>query len=199
MDDRPVRIQGDRPLDATLTYPEATACVVACPPHPEYGGSRRDTRLRALSKALGEDGIACLRFDYGPWDAGTGEQADINRAIAWARNEFDSVGLFGYSFGASLAILVAPTVTIDALGVLAPAATTEGFSVTAALPELPHSIPFAVIVGTRDTTVDWEPVATAARNRDADITELEADHFFIGKETVIARTLTTFFTRHLTP
>lgn len=199
MESSSVRIQGERPLNGTITLPDAARCVVACPPHPNYGGSRRDTRVKAVSKALAEQSIACLRFDYGDWDDAEGEQDDIKRAIRWAADRHDSVGLFGYSFGASLALIVAATVTVDALAVLAPAATTEGFSVTDAMKELPRPLPLFIIVGTRDTTVDWEPVVVAAKDRDAGITELESDHFFIGKETAIGRKLTGFFSGHLTP
>jgi alpha/beta superfamily hydrolase len=154
-------------------------------------------RLRALSKQLAEHGIACLRFDYGPWDHGTGEQSDINQAIAWATTRYDTVGLFGYSFGASLAIIVAADVPIDAIAVLAPAATIEGLSVTATVNDLPKSLPLFVVIGTRDSTVDWEPVLDAATDRAASIMELQADHFFIGKETEISREVTAFFTNHL--
>jgi alpha/beta superfamily hydrolase len=85
----------------------ADAVVVAAPPHPRQGGRRTDGRLRAVSDALGDVGVDCLRFDYGPWDEGRGERADVRAALRWARADYDRVGAFGYSFGASVTLLAA--------------------------------------------------------------------------------------------
>jgi len=83
------------------------ACVVACPPHPQRGGHRGDGRLRAVSGALGDRGTDCLRFDYGAWDGGRGEREDALRAVAWAGERYDRVGLFGYSVGGAVALSAA--------------------------------------------------------------------------------------------
>lgn len=197
MDSASVRIHGERPLEGSVSQREASSCVVACPPHPNFGGSRRDMRLRAVGKALADETISCLRFDYGPWDDGVGEQQDVKRAVQWASDRYESVGIFGYSFGASLGLLVAPEVECSGVAVLAPAATTEELVVTDAVNQLPGFLPFLLIVGSRDTTVDWEPVVEAAREKDAEIMELPADHFFIGNETEIGRSVASFFAKHI--
>jgi len=54
--------------DATGNGSRADAVVVACPPHPQQRGHRGDERLTAVSNALTDRGIDCLRFDYGDWD-----------------------------------------------------------------------------------------------------------------------------------
>ncbi len=107
-----VLLPGGRDVRGTLSEPDGNpaAVVVACPPHPQHGGSRRDPRLVAVSDALVAADIACLRFDYGSWDEGHGERADVRNAIRWARDEYDGtdslpVGVFGYSFGASESLL----------------------------------------------------------------------------------------------
>ena len=108
MDSERLRIQGTRELKATLDTPErgdtgdTDAVVVACAPHPQMGGDRRDGRLRAVGEALCERGVACLRVDYGPYDEGRAERRDIREALSWARERSNRTGLFGYSFGAGV-------------------------------------------------------------------------------------------------
>jgi alpha/beta superfamily hydrolase len=196
-----VPIPGGRDVRGTLEEPaaEPRAIVVAAPPHPQHGGSRSDQRLRAVSSALREAGIACLRFDYGAWDEGYGEREDVRNAVRWAREEYDAalpVGLFGYSFGASLALLAAADADPDAVAVLAPTARlADDLDAVAALSDL--EVPVHVCYGERDTTVDWEPVVERARERGDGTTALAGDHFFLGARDEIAATVASFFERTL--
>jgi alpha/beta superfamily hydrolase len=157
--------------------------VVACPPHPQFGGNRRDARLRAVSDALGERGVDCLRIDYGDWDEGVGERTDARKSVEWAAERYDRVGLFGYSLGAVVALSVASDrTTVDdplcAVSVLAPPARSGGGDVAGAVDGI--YAPLQVLYGERDATVDWEPVVEAARERGADVQSLPGDHFFAG-------------------
>jgi alpha/beta superfamily hydrolase len=176
-----IRIAGDRDLRASVDTVDADACVVAAPPHPQMGGSRSDARLRAVGDALADEGVACLRFDYGPWDEGDGEQQDVLTALAYAREHFEWVGLFGYSFGAGVTLLAAadadPVPT--RVAVLAPPASIGAFDTVAALDEI--DAPLTVVYGERDTTVDWEPVVERARERGATVEAIPGDHFFVGQ------------------
>ncbi|ELY89957.1 alpha/beta hydrolase [Natrialba taiwanensis] len=193
-----VLVPGGRDVRATLTEPDAEtdAIVVACPPHPQQGGSRSDSRLVAVADRLRENGVACLRFDYGEWDEGYGEREDVRNAIRWATERYDRVGLFGYSFGASLSLLTAADVdpAPDAVAVLAPAARlADDLDAAAALRSLPSETPVRILYGERDTTVDWEPVVERARERGDEVTALPADHFFLGKREAIAEAAAGFF------
>ena len=200
-----VLIPGGRDVRGTLEVPDdPDAVVVACPPHPQHGGSRTDQRLVAVSTALQDAGIACLRFDYGPWDEGHGEREDVRNAVRWAReaDRWDgdlSVGVFGYSFGASQALLAAAGLeegTVDAVSVLAPTAFLgDDLDALAAYERL--SVPVQVCYGERDTTVEWEPLVDRARDRGDDVTSFPADHFFLGTRTEIASTVGDFFERTL--
>ena len=198
-----VLIPGGRDVRGTLEEPadEPDAVVVACPPHPRHGGSRSDGRLVAVAEALRESGIACLRFDYGAWDEGYGERADVRNAVRWAREEYDlPVGIFGYSFGATLALLAAADVepAPDAVAVLAPTARlADDLDAAAALEGLEPETPVRVLYGERDDTVDWEPVVERARERGDGVTALPADHFFLGTRDAIADTVTDFFEEEL--
>jgi len=185
---RTFSLPGPRDCPATLDEPSAdipsddpSSCVVACPPHPQFGGRRSDSRLRAVSDALTERGVACLRFDYGPWDQGRGEQADVRTALAWARERYATVGLFGYSFGAGVALCGAADAERppSAVSVLAPPAAVGDDGVPDCLDRLP--VPVQVVVGDRDSTVDSEPVAELARSRGDAVETFPGDHHFVGQ------------------
>ena len=189
-------LPGGRDVRASLdSDTEADAVVVACPPHPQHGGSRHDSRLTAVSDAL-PDRIGCLRFDYGPWDEGRGERTDAERACAWAADRYDRVALFGYSFGGGVALHTASEVDIDAVAALSPVARLDdGTDVAAAVSHL--NAPLWVGYGTRDDTVDAEAVAEAARENGGTVTTFTADHFFVGQEANVGERAAAFVERVL--
>ena len=189
-----VLLPGARDVRATLDTPEAGACVVACPPHPQMGGKRTDRRLQAVSDHLAPD-VACLRFDYGAWDEGRGEVVDCRNALAWAREEYEFVGLFGYSFGAGVSLVAAARESRDrtcpaAVSVLAPPDRLDGLDAAGAVPDIACDL--QVLYGERDTTVDSEPVVAAARERGAQVTALPADHHFVGQDAKVGEAVAGF-------
>ena len=179
MDD-PNRLPGGRDVRTTLDG-GGDRLVVACPPHPQFGGDRHDSRLRAVSDALTDCGLACLRIDYGEWDEGRGERTDALAAVEWASARADAVGLFGYSFGGAVAL--AATVESDALAAvsaLAPAAgSVDGFD-AADLDTV--ACPAQVVYGERDDTADWQPVVQQAEQLGWQVESMPADHFFVGQQ-----------------
>ena len=202
-----VLVPGGRDVRGTLDTPDgdATACVVACPPHPQYGGRRTDARLRALSDALVAEDVACLRFDYGDWDDGRGERTDAVQACQWARERFGDgrVGLFGYSFGGAVALLVAAgdgAVARDlrAVVALAPGAGITGGverPVDGALADI--AAPVRIVYGSRDATANWKPIVERARELDRDLVEMSADHHFVGQAEKAAGHAAEFLLSHL--
>jgi len=203
MSDR-IRLPTARDVQATLDAPGRgegpDACVVACPPHPQMGGDRRDSRLRAVSDALTERGVACLRFDYGPWDEGLTEQRDARDALAWAREDYETVGLFGYSFGGAVAILAAASESEAgtppaALSALSPAAALAGETVADAVAAV--DCPLQIVYGERDDTVDPVPVAERAREAGHAVEAMPADHFFVGRQNRAASAVVDFLAESL--
>ncbi|WP_336343778.1 CocE/NonD family hydrolase [Halalkalicoccus ordinarius] len=190
-----VAVPGARDVRATLDGEEAESIVVACPPHPRQRGHRGDPRLTAVGGALSDEGVACLRFDYGEWDEGYGEREDARNAIRWTAERYDRVGVFGYSFGAAVALLAAASVEepLGGVSVLAPAASLGDGDLDAAGAVAELDAPLQVLYGARDTTVDWRPVVEAAREAGARVEELPADHFFLGKHDRIAASVAEFF------
>ena len=178
-DSRRIAIPGARDVRATLDAPDAPACVVACPPHPQMGGRRTDARLTAVGDALAPD-VACLRFDYGSWDEGRGERTDATNALDWASERYDRVGLFGFSFGGGVALLAAARTEPRCASALAPASRLPaGLDVAAALDDV--DCPVQIVYGERDTTADWEPVVERARELGHRVEGMSADHFFVGQ------------------
>lgn len=199
MDD-PRVLPGGRDVRVTLDGDGSEALVVACPPHPQYGGDRHDARLRAVSDALQEAGIDCLRIDYGPWDSGAGERTDAITALEWAGEGYDRVGLFGYSFGGAIALLAAAAapegVAPRAVSALAPAAQVGGdLDVVAAVSEI--DAPLQIVYGERDDTAEWKAVVDPARERDASVESFPADHFFVGQQSRIGDLVADFFADEL--
>jgi len=191
-----IPIPDGRDVRAVLDGSGADRVVVACPPHPQMGGSRSDRRLQAVGDAVGERGVACLRFDYGSWDEGRGERRDCLATLEWARERFDSVALFGYSFGAGVALLAAAEADPQpaAVSVLAPPARLDdGTETPPAVGDI--DCPLQVCYGERDDTADWRPVVDAARERGAAVEGLPADHHFVGQGERVGSLVAQFVTR----
>jgi len=198
-----VLVPGARDVRGTLDEPDEPAggCVVACPPHPQMGGRRTDRRLRAVSDALAERDVACLRFDYGPWDEGEGERTDARNALGWARERFDGVGLFGYSFGGAVALLAAAAESDGgrppaATAALAPTARlSAGLDAVDAVASV--DCPLQVVYGERDTTADWEPVVERARGVGAEVVAMSSDHHFVGRDAKVGSVVAGFLAERL--
>lgn len=199
---RDVRASLDGPADTSSVEADPSVCVVACPPHPQLGGSRSDRRLVAVADALGERGVACLRIDYGPWDEGRGECRDARAALSWTGERYATVGAFGYSFGGTVALAAAARARSDdadavtAVSALAPASTLGGTEngrddagvaadALTALDAL--DCPVQIVYGERDETVDWRPVVQRARERGFAVESMPADHHFVGQAEAVGQ------------
>jgi len=196
---RDVRGSLDTPDESTgaagTDHPDA--CVVACPPHPQLGGSRSDKRLTAVADGLKTAGIACLRFDYGSWDEGRGELQDTTAALDWARNRYESVACFGYSFGGCLALAAAADAPdLSAVSALAPAAQIgDAADAVAAVERI--GCPEQTVYGERDDTVEWQSVVERARDRGFSVTGVAADHHFVGQTDRVAPLVVSFLSDHV--
>ena len=171
------------------------AAVVACPPHPQHRGHRGDERLVAVSDALTDRGIDCLRFDYGPWDEGYGETTDADNAVGWALERYERVGLFGFSFGGCVALVTAAA-RPELAGVCALAPTAELAPDVDAVESLSAiadaGVPSRIVYATRDTTAEWRPVVERAESIGIATVGIETDHFFVGRSDEVAMHATDF-------
>lgn len=92
--------------------------LVLCHPHPLFGGSMEDSRLRAISSAAVSKGFNTLRFNFrgvgkseGSFGQGIGEIQDTLAAVRYLRQHSHTdnsrIALLGYSFGGAIALAAA--------------------------------------------------------------------------------------------
>jgi uncharacterized protein len=104
-------------LEAILMTPDgpAVAAGVVCHAHPLHGGMMHFKVVFRAAKALQQNGVAVLRFNFrgvgrseGSHDEGRGEQDDVRAALAEMRRRFPSLPLVlgGFSFGSTMALRV---------------------------------------------------------------------------------------------
>ncbi|WP_256402314.1 CocE/NonD family hydrolase [Halorubrum salinum] len=196
-----VLIPGGRDVRASLDTAASDGSrsdrvVVACPPHPQQRGHRGDERLVAVSDALTDRGIDCLRFDYGDWDEGYGESTDADEAVAWAVERYDRVGLFGFSFGGTVALVAAASRPgLAGVCALAPTARLNpDVDAVSALAEVDRlGVPARICYATRDSTADWRPVVERAEELGIETVAFESDHFFVGRAGEVGEAVAAFF------
>ena len=98
-------------------HPEGTpvAAGVVCHAHPLHGGMMHFKAVFRAAKALQENGVAALRFNFrgvgrsqGVHDEGRGEQDDVRAALDEVERRFPALPLVlgGFSFGSSMALRV---------------------------------------------------------------------------------------------
>lgn len=144
--------------------------------------------VHMLARALQEQGLATLRFNYrgvgqsaGEFDGGKGETADALAVIAWGRERWPELPLTlaGFSFGSMVALFATPTALPVDLITVAPAVANGQFGAV----ERP-TCPWLIIQGMADEVVDYRDVAAfAARFSPAPTLRLlpGVDHFFNGR------------------
>ena len=105
-------------LEAILMGPETppVAAAVVCHAHPLHGGMMHFKVVFRAAKALQEQGLAVLRFNFrgvgrseGVHDDGNGEQEDARAALTELERRFPATPLVlgGFSFGSVVALRVA--------------------------------------------------------------------------------------------
>jgi alpha/beta superfamily hydrolase len=105
-------------LEAILMGPEAApvAAAVVCHAHPLHGGMMHFKVVFRAAKALQDQGLAVLRFNFrgvgrseGVHDDGNGEQDDARAALSELERRFPELPLVlgGFSFGSVVALRVA--------------------------------------------------------------------------------------------
>ena len=162
------------------TFPAAAVCH----PHPLYGGDMNNYVVVAVCQALAEAGIAGLRFNYrgvgrseGTYGEGVGERTDAAAALTYLRQlaqvERDRVGIIGYSFGATIALMAADEGLAVAAAISVPA-FSQG------IPDLAVRCPTLLVSGEQDEIApvfpspDYDRAEAEALHLDQDITSPSA-------------------------
>jgi len=104
---------GELRLEGLLNINDASphgGGMVACHPHPLYGGNMLNPVVAAAVEAAFEEGYSTLRFNFrgvgeseGAYDEGKGEKGDVSAAVDFLSGSLKSkknrIVLMGYSFG----------------------------------------------------------------------------------------------------
>jgi hypothetical protein len=92
----------------------ATKGVIVCHPHPQFGGDMNNNVVVGVSRALAEEGFMVLRFNFrgvgasqGVHTGGEQEVEDVKGAIGYLQPMVQKLFLVGYSFGALVGLRVA--------------------------------------------------------------------------------------------
>jgi alpha/beta superfamily hydrolase len=103
-------------LEAILKEPASpVAAAVVCHPHPLGGGTMNNNVVYRAAKALGDAGLAVLRFNFrgvgastGRHDGGVGEEDDALAALELLASRYPTLPLWmaGFSFGARVGLTV---------------------------------------------------------------------------------------------
>jgi alpha/beta superfamily hydrolase len=104
-------------LEAILMWPDGAplAAAVVCHAHPQFGGIMHFKVVFRIAKALQQEGLAALRFNFrgvgrseGTHDHGRGEQEDVRAALDESERRFPGLPLVlgGFSFGSEMALRV---------------------------------------------------------------------------------------------
>jgi alpha/beta superfamily hydrolase len=189
-------------LEGLLHQPSSAPFPAAavCHPHPLYGGDMNNNVIVAVCQALGEAGVASLRFNYrgvgrgeGKYGDGVGERTDAVAALAYLRGlaqvDQGKVGIIGYSFGATMALMAADE-RVTAVGAI----SLPAFSQSVA--DLAIRCPTLLISGEQDEIAPASGLATVTRTigSQCQVTVVPgADHFWWGHEKEVAELVARFF------
>jgi alpha/beta superfamily hydrolase len=198
---------GKLQLEGVCYYPDGNEKfpgVVLCHPHPQYGGSMNNNVIMALATALLPKGIIAFMFNFrgvgksqGSFNNGIGEQEDVKAAVDWLTSQpevdNDSIGVAGYSFGASVALPEAcHDARVRALALISPALIDE--PKMAQLNDYP--VPKLIISGDADEFVPTKQL-DLMKQKAAEPKQFElipsVNHFWHGYETIMADKVAVFF------
>ncbi len=186
-------------LEAELATPSPAesappaGVIVACHPHPLYGGSMYANVVEALFRSMPPTGAAVLRFNFrgtgasgGSHDHGRAERLDVQAAVAAAAVRWPESPLLlaGYSFGGDVALTVAPP-TVDGWLAIAPPLRVVARDEMSALAD---DRPTTIVAGTADQFNPYADVVDAVQGSPATtiVAADGADHFFaVGLDVVV--------------
>jgi len=178
-------------IEVALDEPagEPRAVLVACHPHPQFGGTLDNKVVQTIARAGLQCGWRAVRFNFrgvgaseGSWDQGRGEIDDALAVVAAHRQPGLPLVLAGFSFGgyvaAEVATRLAEVQPVQRLALVAPSTAKQ------AVPSLPEALRAETFVvhGTDDEVVPCTATLAWAAAQNLPVTVIPATgHFFHGQ------------------
>jgi len=173
---------------------EDLPAVVLCPPHPLYGGSRRDYRLCEIADTLSSRGITAISIDYSRYDRGMREIEDVVGVIEYLDRKTGWTGLLGYSYGAVVASNAASRTDVPLRGFVALSILDSIDDIRA---DFNFDAPKFFIHGRYDDVAPFSNFEILYRKigGEKSLLILDTDHFYTGMGVVeeISRAVAAFF------
>ena len=174
-------------LEVVINEENKTLWAILCHPHPLYGGNMDDAIVRIVEKALSNQRISTLRFNFrgtgfseGKHDDGNGEVEDLRSIYDWVADSYkpEKIIIAGYSFGAVIAAKSTLQIKSDLVLLIAP-------PTRAIRPDFFTESAVVAITGSQDDFVNNKDLASLVeKSPNLKVTVIDgADHFFSGKQT----------------
>ena len=174
-------------LEVVINEENKTLWAILCHPHPLYGGNMDDAIVRIVEKALSNQRISTLRFNFrgtgfseGKHDDGNGEVEDLLSIFNWVSDSYkpEKIIIAGYSFGAVIAAKSTLQIKSDLVLLVAP-------PTRAIRPDFFTESAVVAITGSQDDFVNNKDLASLVeKSPNLKVTVIDgADHFFSGKQT----------------
>ena len=174
-------------LEVVINEENKTLWAILCHPHPLYGGNMDDAVVRIVEKALSNQRISTLRFNFrgtgfseGKHDDGNGEVEDLLSIFNWVSDSYkpEKIIIAGYSFGAIIAAKATLQIKSDLVLLVAP-------PTRAIRPDFFTESAVVAITGSQDDFVNNKDLASLVeKSPNLKVTVIDgADHFFSGKQT----------------
>lgn len=171
--------------------------AILCHPHPLYGGNMHNNVISSLQERLAKASMTTLRFNFrgvgksqGRYDEGNSEVSDALAGVEYLVGRFPQLrgaALVGYSFGAMVGARAAMRdERIKTLLLIAPPLAIYDLDF---LKEGERQLPLLLIAGARDAFSPQEKLEALAQALQG-LTRVaiipDSDHFFWGKEEMVA-------------
>jgi len=175
-------------IEAKLIEKSPRQFAVICHPHPLYGGTMNNKVVTTVEKALSQQNVTTIRFNFrgigksdGQYGHAQGEIEDALAVILWMKGRYPQAKMLlaGFSFGSYIALKAAAQLSADYLITIAPPVARFDYTQTA-FPDKP----WLIIQGDNDEVVAAEEVYAWANNLPPSVTLMrmaEASHFFHGR------------------
>jgi alpha/beta superfamily hydrolase len=186
-------IVGDEHLEGILNTPDSTSndTALLLHPHPLYGGSRDDRVIRFIDDVLLNLGYTTFRFNFRGVDSyrnyrgfsGAVQDARAASEALLDKTKKESLAIFGYSFGGSVALHLASSAKADFVVTFSASLSLAKENAKGLKPLSDIQCPVLMFHGSNDDMIPFDDMLILAKNlggADVQTVVLEGEgHFYL--------------------